>query len=200
MVRLPHSAQPRKDRQFPDLPASRKEIAVCLAKHVSFRYSSIMNIHFRKLSLISLLGFILASSFSLAKEPSILDQMLTDRIKLNEKYRDEYAKVAEDSPLAKDLVPLEKKVGQAWVDYLTYIQSLKNPKLTKATVKLEILSEIQGCYYDLEYAEGFIEKASIRSDLAKWKKKLAKLEKVAVKGDVPQPIIPITPEAGPIKK
>lgn len=42
------------------------------------------------------------------KEAHTLDSIFNDRIALNEKYRDEFAKEAESSPLAEDLVPMEK--------------------------------------------------------------------------------------------
>ena len=149
-----------------------------------------------KLLLATLVVSLLTFQPATAEEESLLDKMLTERIKMNEKYRDEYAKDAEDSPFAKDLVPLEKKIGQGWVDYLTYVRSLKNQKLKKQILKLELLGELSYCYYDLEAAEGLIEKASLRSKIAKWKKEIAKLESIDTEKAAPNPDLP-APQTGP---
>lgn len=148
-----------------------------------------------KLLLTPVVGLLLIFQAATAEEESPLDKMLTARIKVNEQYRDQYTKEAENSAFAKDLVPLEKKIGQGWVDYLAYVRSLKNPKLKKQVLQLELMGELSGCYYDLEVAESIIEKASLRSKIVRWKKELAKLEKIKTGETETKPAIPALPSA-----
>lgn len=126
--------------------------------------------------------FLLSAFTTLAeeKEAPTLDSMLDDRIALNEKYRDEFAKDAESSPLAEDLVPMEKKFGDAWVHYLKYIRASDDVKLKVHALRVELLDEIVGCYHSLEYAESLIEKVNLRADIAAWKKLLTRLDALAV--------------------
>ncbi|MGJ8645090.1 MAG: hypothetical protein ACSHX9_16940 [Luteolibacter sp.] len=126
--------------------------------------------------------FLLSSFTALAEEkdaPS-LDSMLDDRVTLNEKYRDDFAEEAESSPLAEDLVPMEKKFGDAWVNYLKYIRASDDTKLKVHALRVEFLDEIVGCYHSLEYADSLIEKVNLRADIAAWKKLLARLDNLAV--------------------
>ena len=145
--------------------------------------------------LLPLLGFLLLVPSADAEEQSQLDKMLTERIKMHEKYRDDYAKDAEESELAKELVPLEKKVGQGYVDYMIYLRDQKDIKLKKRVLHLELLGELTYAYYDLENAETFIQKATARSAIAKWKKKLAALEKIDTEGKTKKPVTPIAEPA-----
>ncbi len=128
--------------------------------------------------------FILMQLFIVASLPAAdetLDQLLSRRIQLNEKYRDEFTKDAAESPLAKDLQPLEKKIGQQWVDYLTYVKAQKDDKLKAYVIRLELLDELRGCYYDLEFAEGVHEKVRLKLSIGKWKKELKKLNEIIEK-------------------
>lgn len=159
-----------------------------------------MSKHLLKFALIPILGFLLSMQPARAdEEADALDRMLKDRIKLNAKYGDEYAKGAKDSPFAKDLVPLEKKIGQGWVDYLKYLRTLKNHTITKQVLKLEYMTELSGSYYDLEIAEGLVEKAAIRGDILKWKKELARLQKFMPEEKATKPPTPSTPTSPPVK-
>ena len=132
-----------------------------------------------KFILFILMPLSIIANLSAADET--LDQMLSQRIKLNEKYRDQFTKEAAESPLAKDLQPLEKKIGQNWVDYLSYVKSQKDDKLKAYVIRLELLDELRGCYYDLEYSESAVEKASLKLEIAKWKKELEILKGIAEK-------------------
>ena len=138
---------------------------------------------------MKLLRSLLAPAFCIAlfttataeeKKAPTLNSMLEERITLNAKYGKKYSKMAEDSPFAEDLVPLEKRVGVAWVNYLKYIRASDDPELKVHALRIEFLDEIRGCYYDLEYAESLIEKVNLRSDLSKWKKLLTQLDAIAV--------------------
>lgn len=126
---------------------------------------------------------LLLSGFSISaaeKQAPTLDSMLDDRIALNEKYGEEFAEDAEESELAEDLVPLEKKIGDAWVNYLKYIRESQDTKLKVHALRIEYLDEMRGCYYSLEYAESLIEKVNLRADIASWKKLLTRLDTLAV--------------------
>ncbi|BCX47379.1 hypothetical protein HAHE_12870 [Haloferula helveola] len=114
-----------------------------------------------------------------AEDKPGLDELLDERIEANEKYRDRFAKEAEESPYAKDLQPLEKKIGQEWVDFLKHVKASEDEKLKLHTLRLEFMDELRGCYYDLEYAEGVLERATIRSEILKWKKKVERVEELA---------------------
>ncbi|MEP2774475.1 MAG: hypothetical protein ABJQ29_15385 [Luteolibacter sp.] len=133
-----------------------------------------------RVHLIVLILLFPVSSFAQEREAGTLDSMLDERIILNEKYRDDFAKDAEQSPLAEDLVPLEKKIGDAWVNYLRYIRNSTDPKLKVHALRLEFLDELRGCYYELEYADSLIEKVNIRGEIATWKKLLTRLDTLAV--------------------
>lgn len=112
-----------------------------------------------------------------------LNDLLDRRIKLNEGYRDQYAEEAGESEFAKKLQPLEKEVGQAWVDYLKYVKSLKDDKLKEQVLRIEILHELTGCYYDLEYAEGMLEKAKLGGKIKRWERELKLLDKIVGKDE-----------------
>ena len=115
-------------------------------------------------------------NISMANEK--LDAMLGERIKVNAQHRDEFAKAAEESPLAAALVPLEKKTGQAWVDYLTYVKSLDDDQLKIHVLRLEFYAELGDCLYDLEVAQGQQEVDDIKQELKGWKEKMDELDKV----------------------
>lgn len=140
------------------------------------------------LTIISLLFLV---NFLIAGET--LDQLLERRIALNEDYRDRFTKEAAESPVAKDLQPLEKKLGQQWVDYLTYVKQQKDDKLKAYVIRLELLDEIRGCYYDLEFAENMLEKASLNLEISKWKKELEALNKIVKQDGAGQ--LPTRPES-----
>jgi hypothetical protein len=132
-----------------------------------------------KFILFILMPLSIIANLSAADET--LDQMLSQRIKLNEKYRDQFTKEAAESRLAKDLQPLEKQIGQHWVDYLTYVKAQKDDKLKAYVIRLELLDELRGCYYDLEYTESVVEKAALKLEIAKWKKELEILKGIVEK-------------------
>lgn len=111
-----------------------------------------------------------------ADDKATIMRHLDERITLNEEYRDRFVEEARESPLAKEVVPLEKEVGQGWVDYLNYVKSTKNLELIAHVVKIELVDEMLGCLYDLEVAEGFAERARLRAELASWKSKKTEFE------------------------
>jgi len=110
-----------------------------------------------------------------------LNDLLDRRIEINKKYRDQYTEEAGEAEFAEKLQPLEKEIGQGWVDYLTYVKSLKDEKLKEQVLRLELLQELSGCYYDLEYAEGLLEKAKLRGKIKGWERELALLDTIAGK-------------------
>lgn len=116
--------------------------------------------------------------FSVAEKLPTLDDLLDRRIKLNEDYRDEFVKDAEESSYSKELKPLERDLGQGWVDHLKYVKKSKDLKLKEQVIRLEILTEMTGIYYELEYAENLLEKASLGGQLQKWKRELALLDEI----------------------
>ena len=107
-----------------------------------------------------------------------LDNYLDDRIAANIKYREDFVEEAKESPVAKDLIPVEKKLGDEWVEFIKYVHESKDEKLKIHSLRIEFLDEIRGCYYDLEIAEGFLEKLKIKGEIAKWNKALSDVTKL----------------------
>lgn len=130
-----------------------------------------------------LITFFLLSAFTALadeKKAPTLDSMLDDRISLNEKYREELVEDAQSLSVAEDLAPIERRFGDAWVNYLKYIRASDDKKLKVHALRIEILDEIVGSYHSLEYAESLIEKVNLRADIAAWKKLLAQLDDLAI--------------------
>ena len=128
------------------------------------------------LMMVTMSGFLRADD-----QPKTLNDLLDRRIKVNEEYRDRFTKEAEDTQFAKELPPLEKKLGQEWVDYLTYVKSLQDDKRKEGMLRLEIVGEITGAYYDIEYAEGLLEMSKARGALQRWKRELGYLDQITGK-------------------
>ena len=107
-----------------------------------------------------------------------LDALFDERIKDNEEYRDQYAKEAEDTTVAEELVPHEKESGQMWVDYLKHVKEKGDLKTKEYVLSLEYRGELSGAYWDLEYAEGVLEKTQARAKITKYKRKLEELDQL----------------------
>lgn len=123
----------------------------------------------------------LTSSFTLANEELTkkLDDLFDLRIKVNEEYRDQFAKDAEDleNKEARDfLVKSEKEYGQVWVDFLKNMKTNPDLKARMQLLRIEIVGEINNGYYDLEYAEGFADRTEAKASIVKWRKALKQLE------------------------
>ena len=130
-------------------------------------------------AVISVLTFIFVVHYSFAEEKvQTLDDYLDKRIKLNIKYRDQFIELAKESSVSKDLTPLEKELGDEWVKYLKYARASKDKKLKAYALRLELLEEMRMCYYDLEVAEGPIEKLSLKTKIAQWRKQFAAINKL----------------------
>ncbi len=124
-----------------------------------------------------ILGLVVSlASFCYADDA--MDELIDERIKVNEEYRDEFADLAKESEFAEQLVPLEKKNGQEWVDYLKYVRTLNDKKLKIHVLRLEYMEEVITAYGNLEYAEGVIDKTAAQVQLNIWKKKLEDFEKL----------------------
>ena len=52
------------------------------------------------------------------------------------------------------------------------IKESDDEQLKVMALRIEILDEIRGCYYDLEWVESMIEKVKLRNQLGQWKKLL----------------------------
>ena len=74
------------------------------------------------------------------------------------------------------LVKSESDLGQHWIKYLGYIKVTPDLKARLLVLRLEIVSELNNGYYDLESAESFLEKTEANASIVKWKKALKKLE------------------------
>lgn len=112
----------------------------------------------------------------------VLNKLLDERIEANEQYRDDFTEEAKESKFADKLVPLEKKNGQEWVDYIKYVRASDDKKLKAYVLKTEIMGELISAYYDLEFAEGLLDKTTANTMVKKWKTKLEELEK-AIEAD-----------------
>lgn len=109
----------------------------------------------------------------LSAEPlAVLNQELDQRIEVNKAYKTEYAESAKDSQFAHELVPLEEKNGQDWVDFITYVRKSDDAQLKIYVLKIELQTELAGYLYDLEYAEGLEEKTEIFQKIETYKAKL----------------------------
>ena len=107
----------------------------------------------------------------LAEEKSLNDH-LEDRVVLNAQYAKRFVEEAEESAYAKRLQPIEKELGCEWVEFLKKIKESDDEQLKVMALRIEILDEIRGCYYDLEWVESMIEKVKLRNQLGQWKKLL----------------------------
>lgn len=107
-----------------------------------------------------------------AEELSILDKELDERIEVNKGYKIEFSESAKESQFAHELVPLEAKNGQDWVDFLTYVRKSEDMTLKLFVLKIELQTELAGYLYDLEYAEDLQEKTEIFQQIEKYKAKL----------------------------
>ena len=106
-----------------------------------------------------------------------LNKLLDERIILNKEYKNEHAKNAETLRLAKEIQPIEVRYGQAWIDLLQEARKSKNIKLKIELLRVELLSEIQGSLYDMEYAETVEELTAAKKTLEEWKRKFKELVK-----------------------
>lgn len=106
-----------------------------------------------------------------------LNKLLDERINLNKEYKDEHVKNAESLRFAKEIKPIEIRYGQAWVDLLEEGRKSKNIKLKIELLRVELLSEIQGALYDMEYAGSEEELSEAKKSLSEWKKKFKELIK-----------------------
>ncbi|MFC4994149.1 hypothetical protein [Rubritalea tangerina] len=113
-----------------------------------------------------------------ADDMAKLNTMLEARVEANKKYRDQFMEDAKESDYAKKLVPLEKALGEEWVHFLNLVKKSDDKSLKVATLKLEVMDEMCGCYYDLEWSESLMEKVKLRNQLAEWKKKLEQLKEI----------------------
>ena len=119
--------------------------------------------------------------------PETLNDLFDRRIKVNEKYRDEFTREAADLEFAKQLVPLEKELGQEWVDYLKYVKSLKDDVIRKQVLRMEILEELTGSYSEAQWPEDDISKMQALADIRRWKTELEFLDRIVGKKNVKTP-------------
>lgn len=144
----------------------------------------------RRLLIIAATFVAAANAACAAEEPKSLNTLLDERIEKNEAYRDEFAKAATESPVADVLVPAEHNVGQRWIDMLTYARQSTDMKLKAHLLRLDYSEEVRATAYDLEYAEGLIEKGKVRIQLAHWNLRLHlvdRSEKAALGADEVSP-------------
>ncbi len=120
-----------------------------------------------------------------AADEATLDQYLDERIELNEFYRDKNVKQADTLRFVKDIKPIEREIGQEWVDFLRHVRASTDRKLKIHTLRLEFLEEMRGCGYNLEDAENVSDANRIRAELKAWRTKLEVVNKVAA---VAQPV------------
>lgn len=109
----------------------------------------------------------------------LLDEYLDERIELNEFYRDKNVKQADELRFANDIKPIEREIGQEWVDFLRHVRASKDRKLKIHTLRLEFLEEMRGCGYNLEDSGSVSEANGIRGELKAWRTKLEAVNKVA---------------------
>lgn len=107
-----------------------------------------------------------------ADEPKTLDDMIDERIKKNIEYRDEFSEDAKSSPIADQLVPVEKQVGQKWVDLLKYARASQDIAFKAHVLRLDYCEEIRSSCYELEYAEGLLEKTKYNLEMSYWRTRL----------------------------
>ena len=134
------------------------------------------------ITLISIFGI-----FSLAADEGQLNKELEERIKANQALTEvliEYAKVSE---FKAELVPLEKKSGVFWTDYIKHVIESKDLKLKVYVLRTEYNQEIVDALYELEYEEDAEAKPMWKAKASEFRAKLEKLEKTALKLGVVKP-------------
>lgn len=112
-----------------------------------------------------------------AEDLSLLDKELDERIELNKQYKIDYTEMAKESAMAGELVPLEEKNGQDWVDFITYVRKSDDPVLKLYVLKIELQGELTNYLYDLEYAETMQDRAEAVKQAQVYREKLAALKK-----------------------
>ncbi|NRA40527.1 MAG: hypothetical protein HRU15_20450 [Planctomycetes bacterium] len=110
-----------------------------------------------------------------AETPS-LDGLIDERITLNVEYRDKYVREAGEMQLAASIQPVEKRTGDEWIEFLKYVKKSEDKKLKTYVLRLEILAELSGSYYNIEYAETEDDRQKGVADVKKWKSKLKLLD------------------------
>lgn len=141
------------------------------------------------MKMICLLFCVYLFPFALfSEELPVLDKELDERIELNKKYKTDFTEDAKESDLAHELVPLQSRNGQDWVDFLTYVRKSEDIQLKVYVLRIELQTELIGYYYDLEYAESFAEKSEIFKEIEKYKAKLAAVKAFAEGLKKPEPV------------
>jgi hypothetical protein len=132
----------------------------------------------KKLSIVILA---ISTSFGLANQElnKKLDELFDLRIKIAKVQNKEFLKDAESlgNPKVRELlVKSESDLGQHWIKYLGYMKVTPDLKARLLVLRLEIVNLLHNGYYNLEYAESFLEKTQANASIVKWKKALKKLE------------------------
>ena len=133
------------------------------------------------MKILSIVILALSTSFGFANKElnKKLDELFDLRIKIAKVQNEEFLKGAESlkNPKVREfLVKSESDLGQHWIKYLGYIKVTPDLKARLLVLRLEIVSELNNGYYDLESAESFLEKTEANASIVKWKKALKKLE------------------------
>ena len=133
------------------------------------------------MKIVSIVILALSTSFGFANKElnKKLDELFDLRIKIAKVQNEQFLKDAESlsNPKVREfLVKSESDLGQHWIKYLGYIKVTPDLKARLLVLRLEIVSELNNGYYDLESAESFLEKTEANASIVKWKKALKKLE------------------------
>ena len=133
------------------------------------------------MKILSIVILALSTSFGFANKElnKKLDELFDLRIKIAKVQNEQFLKDAESlsNPKVREfLVKSESDLGQHWIKYLGYIKVTPDLKARLLVLRLEIVSELNNGYYDLESAESFLEKTEANASIVKWKKALKKLE------------------------
>lgn len=107
----------------------------------------------------------------------VLNKLLDERIAVNKVYKKQHVKKAEGLGLADKIKPIEIRFGQAWIDLLEEAKKSNNIKLKTDLLRVELLSEVQGALYDMEYAPSVEALNEAKHEWQKWSKKLKELSK-----------------------
>ena len=106
----------------------------------------------------------------------ILNEYLDERIKENKKMTKDFVKNAAESEYNDELIPIEKKVGELWVEYLKDLKKSDN-KLQKAKfLRLEYMNAIVIFYYDFEYEDSNPKKELLQGHIQQCHKRIEVLE------------------------
>ena len=132
----------------------------------------------KKLSIVILA---LLTSFGSANKElnKKLDELFDLQIKTSKVHTEENIKEAEslgNSKVKEFLVKSESDLGQHFIEYLGYMKVTPDLKARLLVLRLEIVNLLHNGYYNLEYAESFLEKTQANASIVKWKKALKKLE------------------------